>query len=489
MNHPTIATYAGFVAVASQDRIVRVYDILTYKLSRRFSGHTREISDLAFSPDGRRLLSSSLDGTMRIWDMPTGRCLSWLTFDAPVLSMAMSHSGEYLSLTQAGKDGIYMYVDRSLYETVHFWKEPTAPTSVMDSVALIDQPDDQIENRDGLIHLEDEGQAEVEESQEMDVMPVQAQVETGAPRESRTQRGAGLITMAAVARAYWTSLFNLEAIKKRNSATAAPAAAVKAPFFLPTVVRGGSTPSFPTPAEFEKIMKKNAASLSVSEGLSSDLKRKREEGSSDAKEGKDSVVEDEASVLAQLASMGSAWGDADGDGDGGDASWGVGAAAVEKVSSSEGAPSSSKESGSVMSVGFGEDRKSSSKILNRKTAIPRCKLVAFILQEYPSGAPVHVSKSDQEEEADQAVYRDENGEESDGPILEYLKNLPPPAVDLEFRALCTHENDEEGTVPQHVFRMSLAPLLFDFYFYGLITLRQIYAFYFAGTFREIQTAQ
>ena len=458
------------MAVASQDRVVRVYDIVTYKLSRRFSGHTREISDLAFSPDGRRLLSSSLDGTMRIWDMPTGRCLSWLTFDAPVLSMAMSHSGEYLSLTQAGKDGIYMYVDRSLYETVHFWKEPTAPTSVQDSVALIDQPDEQIENRDGLIHQEGDMEGDAEENQEMDVMPVQAQVETGASRESKTQRGEGLITMAAVARAYWTSLFNLEAIKKRNSATAAPAAAVKAPFFLPTVVRGGSTPSFPTPAEFEKIMKKSAASVSASEGgVSSDLKRKREEGS-DVKAVKENVEEDEASVLAQLASMGSAWGDADGDG--GDASWGVGPTAVEKISI-EGAPSSSKESSAVTAVGFDEDRKSSSRILNRKTAIPRCKLVAYILQEYPSGAPVQVSRSDQQEEAleetEQIVYRDENGVETDGPILEYLKNLPPPAVDLEFRALCTHEKDEEGTVPQYTFpMMNLALLLCAFQLRGLI---------------------
>jgi WD40 repeat protein len=40
----------GFIAVASQDKIVRVYDIFTYKLSRRFIGHKREISDLAFSP-------------------------------------------------------------------------------------------------------------------------------------------------------------------------------------------------------------------------------------------------------------------------------------------------------------------------------------------------------------------------------------------------------------------------------------------------------
>jgi hypothetical protein len=29
-------------------------------------------------------------------------------------------------------------------------------------------------------------------------------------------------------------------------------------------------------------------------------------------------------------------------------------------------------------------------------------------------------------------------------VLEYLKTLPPPAVDLELRALCTHDEDEEG---------------------------------------------
>ena len=30
------------------------------------------------------------------------------------------------------------------------------------------------------------------------------------------------------------------------------------------------------------------------------------------------------------------------------------------------------------------------------------------------------------------------------PTLDYFKTLPPPAVDLELRALCTHGKDEEG---------------------------------------------
>jgi WD40 repeat protein len=40
-----------------------------------------------FGTSWRRLLSSALDSTVRVWDLPTGRCLSWLLFDSPVQSM------------------------------------------------------------------------------------------------------------------------------------------------------------------------------------------------------------------------------------------------------------------------------------------------------------------------------------------------------------------------------------------------------------------
>ena len=436
----------GFVAVASQDRVVRVYDIFTHKITRRFEGHAREISDLSFSPDGRRLLSSSLDKTVRVWDMPTGRCLSWLSFESPVLSMAMSHSGEHLSVTQSGKEGIYMYVDRSLYETVHFWKEPTAPVPVSDSLSLVERihNTNAAESEEGLLDVEDDVEI-VEAIEEMDVVPTQAQVETGADRESKAQRGAGLITMAAVARAYWTTLFNLEAIKSRNSAIAAPAAPVKAPFFLPTVVRGGSTPSFPTPVEFEQLMKKNAelAKKNESSGSSADLKRKAESdsfGSKKRKEdskNKDDGEEDEAAVLAQLASMGSAWGDGEGDAD----SWGAGPAAVEE------AAAAALKNTDTDSLAFTVDRSSStSRIINRKTALPRCKLVAFILQEYPLGAVDRIDSEDGTAMDESNLEQEQEEGEIEGPILEYLKSLPPPAIDLEFRALCTNEEDTEGAL-------------------------------------------
>jgi WD40 repeat protein len=49
---------------------VKIWDLNSGSPLADYSGHTRQIADIAFSPDGSRLASSSLDGTVKIWPVP-----------------------------------------------------------------------------------------------------------------------------------------------------------------------------------------------------------------------------------------------------------------------------------------------------------------------------------------------------------------------------------------------------------------------------------
>ena len=57
----------------SSDNAIRLWDVETEELVRQFTGHTHMVSGVAFSPDGRHVLSGSQDKTIRLWDVETGR--------------------------------------------------------------------------------------------------------------------------------------------------------------------------------------------------------------------------------------------------------------------------------------------------------------------------------------------------------------------------------------------------------------------------------
>ena len=42
---------------------------------RCFKGHKDRVTGLVISQDARWLLSSSMDGTVRVWDIPAAACL------------------------------------------------------------------------------------------------------------------------------------------------------------------------------------------------------------------------------------------------------------------------------------------------------------------------------------------------------------------------------------------------------------------------------
>ena len=60
-------------------------------------GHTAPITSVSFSPDGKRVVSTSIDGTVRIWDARTGKLINLLhSHTKIVLFASFSPDGQFL---------------------------------------------------------------------------------------------------------------------------------------------------------------------------------------------------------------------------------------------------------------------------------------------------------------------------------------------------------------------------------------------------------
>ena len=67
-----------FWYTSCRNKTAQIWDVESGKKLQELSGHTDIINSAVFSPDGRRIVTGSVDNTARIWDVDTGKELQTL---------------------------------------------------------------------------------------------------------------------------------------------------------------------------------------------------------------------------------------------------------------------------------------------------------------------------------------------------------------------------------------------------------------------------
>jgi U3 small nucleolar RNA-associated protein 21 len=209
---------SSLLALVTDDLIIRIFDIDTFKLIRKFEGHENQITDIAISPDSRWIVSSSVDKTVRVWDLPSGKMIDWFLIDNIITSMSFNPLGNFLSTTHVGKLGIYQWVNKTYFSSIMLHSPPEKPNKiVMPNIISIDENEyEEHNNEDEVLIKENENSINKSEI------------------KTKSQLSKELITLSNLPASKWLNLSELDIIKKRNKPKEPPKKPEKAPFFLPT---------------------------------------------------------------------------------------------------------------------------------------------------------------------------------------------------------------------------------------------------------------
>ena len=82
------------IVSGSSDNTLKVWDVATGQETLTLKGHTAPVWSVAFSPDGRRIVSGSSDNTLKVWDVATGQeTLTLKGHTGSVMSVVFSPDG------------------------------------------------------------------------------------------------------------------------------------------------------------------------------------------------------------------------------------------------------------------------------------------------------------------------------------------------------------------------------------------------------------
>ncbi len=93
----------------SDENNIYVYDIKTRSLIHKLKGHSNMVLNMAFSQDNKRLISSSLDGTRKLWNLETGE---------EIVSLISTGKNDYAIVTPDQ----YYYCTKGAHKSIHYVK-------------------------------------------------------------------------------------------------------------------------------------------------------------------------------------------------------------------------------------------------------------------------------------------------------------------------------------------------------------------------------
>ncbi|KAK6201040.1 Utp21 specific WD40 associated putative domain-containing protein [Scheffersomyces amazonensis] len=203
---------SDLIACALDDLSIVIIDVLTQKVVRILYGHTNRIIGMDFSPNGRWIVSVSLDSTLRTWDLPTGGCIDGIRLPSVATNVKFSPIGDFLATTHVSGNGISLWTNRSQFvpvSTRHIEEEEFSTTLLPN-----------VSGDGGSTLLEG---ALDNDNEEVDVIQ---------KYESVKQIDSNLVTLSLGPRSKYSTLIHLDTIKQRSKPKEAPKKPEQAPFFL-----------------------------------------------------------------------------------------------------------------------------------------------------------------------------------------------------------------------------------------------------------------
>ncbi|KAJ4810553.1 Transducin family protein / WD-40 repeat family protein [Rhynchospora pubera] len=209
----------GLLAIVADDMVIRVYDVVGQRMVRKFEGHTDRITDACFSEDGKWLLSSSMDGTLRIWDVILARQIDAMKMDVAVTALSLSPAMDILATSHVDQNGVYLWVNQAMF------CGSTNLNNYANSGHVRNVKLPQLSSKEAY----DGEQNDKDSTNQHDIrkeQPMFALLDHQIPN---------LVTLSLLPRSQWQSLTNIDIIKARNKPVEPPKKPEKAPFFLPSI--------------------------------------------------------------------------------------------------------------------------------------------------------------------------------------------------------------------------------------------------------------